>query len=424
MFGKLIFPIELEIRQDLRSCETKKRSNELQIEPKSYRPISLLSCTGKIFERLILNLLLEHEREHEIIIPEQFGFRTEHSTVQQILRITEKASLGFNRNRSLGLVLLDLEMAFDCVWHEGLLHKLVINRTPTPLLGIIDSFLHGRKSFVCVNGKFSETYDVPAGVPQGSILSPHLFSIFVNDIPLPKNCNLAMFADGTAIFCDKPWKNIKSLRTTLVDALESTANFFNDWKIKLNANKTEFTVLTRSTTMIKKLENFPPTFNGNQFVWKDCVTYLGVDLDRKLTFKNHIDKVVKRARALVSTLYCLLKKNNSLSLHSKISTYRSIIRPTMTYACQIFNNCAKCHFNKLQVQQNKCLRMILSAPYYTRTTKLHLDSGIPTIRDFVNKLTESFYERCNTHSNELISILGTYKLDEIGRVKHRLPLKL
>lgn len=233
-----------------------------------------------------------------------------------------------------------------------------------------------------------------------------------------------MFADDTAIFCDKPWKNIKSLRKTLVEALESIAKFFNEWKIKLNADKTEFAVFTRSTKMIKKLALFPPTLNGKQFSWKNCVTYLGVDLDRKLTFKNHIDKVVKKAKAMVSTLYCLLKKNNSLSLHSKISVYRSIIRPIMTYACQIFNNCAKCHFNKIQVQQNKCLRMVLSASYDTRTTKLHLDSGIPTIREFVDKLTHEFYIRCNSHASELINKLGTYTLDEVGRVKHRLPLKI
>lgn len=243
-------------------------------DPNSYRPISLLSNMDKLFERIILELLdytyLEHERRNNIIIPEQFGFRTEHSTVQQILRITENATLGFNTNRNTGMVLLDPEKAFDSVWHDGLLYKLIKTKTPNRILGIIDSYLQNRKFFVYVNGKCSSTIDIPAGVPQGSILSPHLFSLFINDIPRPANCHLAMFADDIAIFCDKPWKNIKSLRNTLIRALESIAKFFKDWKIKLNHTKTEFVIFTQSRKMIKKLLQSTPTFEGKLHLEEMC----------------------------------------------------------------------------------------------------------------------------------------------------------
>jgi endonuclease/exonuclease/phosphatase family metal-dependent hydrolase len=394
-------------------------------DPKCYRPISLLSNIGKIFERLILEKLQSFEALNKIFIKQQFGFRSEHSTVHQVLRITEDAALGFNNNKSTGLVTLDLEKAFDSVWHDGLLHKLSELKTPLPLLGIISSYLNERQSFVVVEGKSSSKFTVPAGVPQGSILSPHLFNIFINDIPLPKGCEIAIYADDTAIFCKCSWKNAKGIKNLLCTSLYSVSKFFESWRIKINASKTKFIVFSKSTAVRKKLALCPPSHQNEIFQWQDCITYLGVDLDHKLLFRNHIEKVVNKANGAIRTLYCIIKRNSQASEHSKISVYRSVIRPIMTYACIIFNNCAKTHLNKLQVVQNKCLRMILNADFYDRNVDLHDRARIPTIRNFIDKLTKNFYERSFHHENDLISNLGKYTIDDVRlRVKHRLPRPL
>lgn len=175
--------------------------------------------------------------------------------------------------------------------------------------------------------------------------------------------------------------------------------------------------------MKKRLAQNPLTFRGNVFAWKNCVKYLGVHLDQRLCFRPHIDKMVAKARGLVCTLYCLLKKNNSLPLREKTTIYRQIIRPVLTYACPIFTNCPKTHFNRLQIQQNKVLRLVTNAEWHTRTEDLHTTTNIPTVRDFVDQLTNTFYESASTHSNELIKNLGTYSKDNMGirRLKHRLP---
>lgn len=120
-------------------------------DPKQYRPISLLSCVGKILESLLLQRLTNFEKENQIFIKEQFGFRNQHSTVQQVLRITERASFGFNKNLTTGLVLLDLEKAFDSVWHDGLVYKLSKFKHPKYLIKIILSYLQDRKAFVTFN---------------------------------------------------------------------------------------------------------------------------------------------------------------------------------------------------------------------------------------------------------------------------------
>jgi Reverse transcriptase (RNA-dependent DNA polymerase) len=308
------------------------------------------------------------------------------------------------------------------VWQDGLTHKLIQLQFPLYLTRIIDSYLENRRSFVCVNGNDSDTFDVPAGVPQGSLLSPYLFNIYINDIPLPKDCHLAIYADDTALFCSVPWKNAKKIQKNLTEAVNKVSHFFDEWKIKLNSSKTEFIVFTKSGVMMKRLAEYPPTVDGITLDWKSSVSYLGVVLDQKLSFRPHIDKSTAKARNIVHSLFCLLKKNNALSVHAKISIYRSIVRPTMTYACPIFSNCAKTHFNRLQIQQNKTLRMALNADIYTKIDDLHQEAGVPMMREFVDKLTKAFYDKAGNHQSELINTLGIYtRADVRFGIKHRLP---
>jgi endonuclease/exonuclease/phosphatase family metal-dependent hydrolase len=394
-------------------------------QPSNHRPISLLSNLGKILERIILDRLNEHEESNNIFIKQQFGFRSGHSTVQQVLRITECASFGFNKNRSTGLALLDLEKAFDSVWHDGLVHKLFVNNYPLYLVKLIQSFLTNRTAHVDVNGSSSTPFHIPAGVPQGSILSPHLFNVYINDIPLNGDTQLAIYADDTALFCHVPWKNIKCVSRKLSSSLDSVSNFFRDWKIRINKSKTEIILFTKSTKMIKKLPTNPINFDGDSLQWKNQVTYLGVVLDQKLSFRPHIDKVVQKARNVVSSLYCLFKRNNSVPVKEKVSLYRSVVRPVMTYACPVFSNCPKTHFSRLQIQQNKVLRMAINAPWYTRNDDLHSEANIPTIREYTDKISCNFYHRAACHENELINSLGNYNKDNIGfRLKHRLPKQI
>lgn len=154
-----------------------------------------------------------------------------------------------------------------------------------------------RKGFVDINGSASSCFFLPAGVSQGSLLSPHLFNIFNNDITLPDDCEIAIHADDTALFCDVPLKDHAQVKDKLISAVDLVTRFFDKWKIKLNSNKTELTVFTRSSVMRKELcRKNPPILNGKTLTWRPCVKYLGIDLDRRLSFKDHIARVVKKAK--------------------------------------------------------------------------------------------------------------------------------
>jgi hypothetical protein len=152
------------------------------------------------------------------------------------------------------------------------------------------------------------------------------------------------------------------------------------------------------------------------------VKYLSVILDSKLLFQVNVENNISKAQKALGVLYCLLKKNNHVPIHSKITLYRSYIRPILTYACPVFANTAKTHMNKLQIFQNKCLRMALNAPYRTRISTLHTRSNIPQVNKFIMKLTENFYEQSAKSENRLVKRLGDYSSrSSLSNMKHKLP---
>jgi hypothetical protein len=204
--------------------------------------------------------------------------------------------------------------------------------------------------------------------------------------------------------------------------LTEILNYFSSWKIKINSTKTESILFSHSTIMRKKQEDHKIIFNGAPLEWLPHVKYLGVILDTKLLMRQNIENNIKKARKATSILFPLLTKYSSVPLREKITLYRSYIRPILTYACPVFANAAKTHIKKLQIAQNKSLRMVLSARFRTRIHILHKKTNIPPIKDFISKLTENFYSKSASSTNGLISRLGDYSLRTLPpRLKHKLP---
>jgi hypothetical protein len=388
----------------------------------SYRPITLLPIIGKIFEKIILSRILEFAEENHILRDQQFGFRAKHSTTQQIMRIVETVSLRFNEDKSTAMTLLDIEKAFDSVWHEALLHKIHSYGFPMYLVKIVMSFLANRRSYVSFGKASSNSFPICAGTPQGSPLSPPLYNLFMNSIPVPRHCKIAIYADDTALISSIKNYDIKALVKRMELGLAEIESEFSSWKIRLNSLKTESILFTKSLIMQREQENHKISFNGSFLEWLPWVKYLGVILDNKLLLsKNIVNNVAKAGRAM-KILFPLLKKNSCLSLKPKLTLYRSYIRPILTYACPIFANAAKTHLNKLQVLQNKNLRMVLNAPFRTRIQTLHKKTNMPTINEFITKLTDKFYIRASGSTNRLVKRLGDYSQRTLPqRLKHKLP---
>lgn len=157
---------------------------------------------SKVLETIVLERIKQHEEQNQILIPEQFGFKKHHCTVKQLARITDKITNNFNIKKTTSLLTLDIEKAFDSVWHQGLIYKLINLNFPPYIIKIIHSFLTNRTFQVKVNGKLSDKQKIPAGTPQGAVTSPTLFNYFINDIPKHPQTSLALFADDTAIIAE------------------------------------------------------------------------------------------------------------------------------------------------------------------------------------------------------------------------------
>ncbi|GBO44389.1 putative RNA-directed DNA polymerase from transposon X-element [Araneus ventricosus] len=151
--------------------------------PTSYRPISLLPTLSKVTEHFILTQLNEHLSNNNILIPYQFGFKPKHSTTHQLLRVVEYITSGFENRFSTGAVFLDIQKAFDRVWINGLIYKLISHTIPISLIKLITTFLANRQFKVRIGNSLSKLHHIQAGVPQGVKLSPCLYPIFINDIP-------------------------------------------------------------------------------------------------------------------------------------------------------------------------------------------------------------------------------------------------
>lgn len=357
--------------------------------PSSYRPISLLSSLSKVLERVILHRLNNHIYNNNIIPSQQHGFRPHHSTTTQLNRLTTHIKSALNNKLSTGLVSLDIEKAFDRTWHNGLVYKLICIKTPHYITKIIHSFLQNRTFQVYVNNQLSETHQINFGVPQGSVLSPTLYNIFTHDIPTTTNTEIALYADDTAVYCTSRFS--KFIIKNLERAVRRINAHFRRFKMSMNESKTQVIFFTNRRTKQLPHRNFEAV--DTEIEWSNNIKYLGLTLDRKLKFKDHITNSLTKINAATRILYSLINRKSRLNQNSKILLYKTALRPIITYACPVYSTIAKTHINKLQVCQNKLLKMGLDVPWYTRTSEIHQTSNTETIPEFINKLTNSFNNR-------------------------------
>ena len=168
----------------------------------NYRPISLLPICGKMFEKIICNILYSYLNANNLITKNQSGFRPGDSTTNQLLFLVDEIHQAFKDTKSLEVcaVFLDISKAFDKVWHDGLIFKLKQNGISGSLLKFSESYLHNRKQRVVLNGSFSDYSVIQSGVPQGSVLGPLLFLIYINDLQKYTKSNISFFADDTMLF--------------------------------------------------------------------------------------------------------------------------------------------------------------------------------------------------------------------------------
>ena len=256
----------------------------------SYRPISLLDTVGKLFEKILLSRILSEVSGRGLLRDEQFGFRPKHSTSLQLARLVERVTRCFGEKRLTGAVFLDVAKAFDTVSVEVLLFKLTALNFPSYLVKTISSYLHNRTFEVSFQTATSTRRGVRDGVAQGGLVSLVLFSLYVNDMPVPsRHIELTLYADDTAIIatsCKTP------LLVSFLEAyLSDLERWLREWRIAIDVSMSNAMLFAKAGCRVSKPRLVQ--LLGEPIQWVDTARYLGVILDSRMSWSPHIVQVRK-----------------------------------------------------------------------------------------------------------------------------------
>lgn len=371
--------------------------------PENHRPISLLSNLSKLQERLLEPILTEETINKQLIPNCQFGFRAKHSTTLQLTRIMDAALNAVNNGEVGVLVTLDVEAAFDKVPHEELLYKLQASKIDDKLIANLHQFLQHRHIIVKVNGEYSEPLEIEAGVPQGAISSPPLYSLYTADIPETTSI-LSLYADDTALL--KMAKSIKEAIQAIQEDLNKIFEWADKWRIKINAGKTQAIIINPKGRQIKEYQ-----IHTNKGIIRttDQLTLLGLTIDNRLTFKPQARKVIKRSTTRFHQVRAAFK---GLPPKEQLHLYKSTIQPILLYGMEATPTMTQEAIGEVQVREKSILRYALHAPRRTPIPKLYLQArqtgGVIDWARLVAARRKKLVQDVKEHPNPLVQEIGEY----------------
>ena len=320
----------------------------------NYRPVSILSIVSKILERSVHLQLSNFLSENNLLFEFQSGFRDKYSTDTCLIHLLDHIRDNNAKGLFTGMVMLDLQKAFDTVDHSILCQKLEVLGVSS--LNWFKSYLSDRKQYVCVSGATSSPGFVSCGVPQGSILGPLLFLIYVNDMSLSidHDCKLILYADDSAILFSHTCVDFISKK--LGKVLESCSDWLVDNKLSLHLGKTEC-MLFGPKRKLGKVEHFSIVCKEHVIKASQQVKYLGLYIDAKLCGESIVSSIVQKVNSRLKFLY---RQARFLDQKSKFSLCSALILCHLDYSSSSwYSGLSKTLKRKLQICQNKVLRFIL-----------------------------------------------------------------
>ena len=315
-------------------------------DPSNHRPISLLPVTSKILEKIIARQLLDYLEEANLINECQYAYRRRTSTEDALLKVSELVYKAIDGNNLSLLVLLDLSKAFDSVNHSILLNKLSQLNIQTSWF---ESYLKDRSQSVMLDGKTtSSPKPVNFGVPQGSILGPILFLLFVNDIncgnPLD-NARMTMYADDVQLLFIRPANKLEELKKDAETALTHINDWYSSNGLKVNTNKTQCIILGSKANTRKVPADFIIDCVGAKISLDNRVKTLGVWFDPNMTFEHHVEKLCSK---LNGTLMFLSRTKKQLDFESRLLVINALIFSHLNYCPTIWGKCTKTLLSAVQ----------------------------------------------------------------------------
>ena len=318
--------------------------------PGNYRPISLTSIPCKILEHILVSSILKYCEENNILCPEQHGFRRHHSCETQLIGLVDEVSSDLANGNEVDALILDFAKAFDKVSHALLVHKIAHLGIVGEINRWIEHFLQNRTQVVVLEGATSESAPVESGVPQGSVLGPTLFLLYINDLPKNLTATARLFADDT--LCHRPVTSDKD-EESLQQDIDRLAEWEEKWQMKFHPEKCQCLRFTRKRKNKRNLRTY--RLHNHPISNVQEATYLGVTLKHDLSWDEHINKIVTKANKSLGFLRRNLKVK---SKKIRETAYLSIVRPCLEYACSVWDPSTEKLVKKLEAVQRRAARWV------------------------------------------------------------------
>ena len=356
--------------------------------PENYRPISLLNCFGKIFERIIYNQMVRFINKHNILYIRQFGFRENFSTTLALIDLIDKIQFALDRNEYVIGIFLDIKKAFDSINHDILLQKLEHYGFRGHFQLFMRSYLSNREQYTLINGCNSEKCSIKYGVPQGSILGPLLFLLFINDLQnATDDAESRLFADDTsAILTDK---NLDRLIHRAQSSMLEIQNWFIANRLALSIGKSNFMLFHKKQAHV----NIPDELHiGTESIPRVKKTkYVGMMIDENLTWEHHISEI---CNSLVKYFGVFYNIRNFINIQLARTIYYACIYSRIQYGIEIYGSASKTQLSRLQTMQNKLLKVLTKQNRLYSTDALHRDLKILKVEHIYQQSVLRFVHNC------------------------------
>ena len=390
------YPDEMKIAKCIPIYKKGKRN-----DPSNYRPISILSTINKIFEKILYTRLYKYLTKFDILYNYQYGFRKNHSTIQALIEITDYLKTAIDEKKIVSGIFLDLTKAFDTVNHNILLAKLHNYGIRGVANDLLRSYLTNRYQYVSIGNTSSSKQPIKCGVPQGSVLGPLLFLIYINDIA---NCSkigkIRIFADDTSAFVEGTKVN------EVISNSEILMNDLNNWfksnKLTLSTNKSCFILFRSAHTRLNEIPSVL-NFGDSHINRENSVKYLGITLDENLNWNEHVQQVCKSLKSCFGTFYNV---RNYLNLDQVRTIYYSLVYSKIKYALAVYGNTSNENIQLIQCLQNKLIKVLMKKNYRYPTYKLHNELNILKVEDLVDQEILTFV--FNFINKKLPNVFSSY----------------